>query len=130
MHRLCKFAEQGIVFAEAHAEDADEFVVVADHPVAPDLSVEAREDVLAGAEIPLFGRICAVADVFDALTSKRPYKEAWPVHDAVAWLREQRGRHFDPDHVDAFLRELDPALEIMAHYTDIAPPRSPEFAEV
>ncbi len=62
---------------------------------------------LAGAEIPLVGRIVTVADVFDALTQKRPYKSAWPVEDAVAEIDRQRGRQFDPEVVDAFLRIIE-----------------------
>jgi putative two-component system response regulator len=57
---------------------------------------------LAGEEIPLAGRIVSVADVFDALTHERPYKEAWPVKMAVREILEQPGRKFDPDLVDAF----------------------------
>lgn len=57
---------------------------------------------LAGEEIPLPGRIVAVADVFDALTHKRPYKPAWPVGSAVTEILGQRGRQFDPELVDAF----------------------------
>ncbi|HSD37149.1 MAG TPA: HD domain-containing phosphohydrolase [Rhodocyclaceae bacterium] len=64
---------------------------------------------LAGEAIPLEGRIAAIADVFDALTSERPYKRAWPVEEAVAHMREQAGRHFDPQLIDIFLGEL-PAL--------------------
>ncbi|MEA2506411.1 MAG: cyclic di-GMP phosphodiesterase [Actinomycetota bacterium] len=60
-----------------------------------------------GEDIPLSGRIVAVADVFDALTHERPYKAAWPVEDAVAEILHQRGRQFDPDVVDAFLRALE-----------------------
>jgi response regulator RpfG family c-di-GMP phosphodiesterase len=58
---------------------------------------------LAGEEIPVAGRICAICDVFDALLSSRPYKEPWPLKDALAEIREQRGRHFDPALVDTFL---------------------------
>ena len=58
---------------------------------------------LTGEEIPLPGRICAVCDVFDALVSTRPYKEAWPVEAALEELRAQRGRHFDPRLVDLFV---------------------------
>ena len=57
---------------------------------------------LAGEAIPLFGRIVAVADVFDALTSERPYKKAWTVEQAAGLLRDGRGRHFDPACLDAF----------------------------
>jgi CHASE2 domain-containing sensor protein len=58
---------------------------------------------LAGEQIPLTGRIAAVCDVFDALLSKRPYKEAWTIDDAIAEIVAQRGKHFDPNLVDAFL---------------------------
>jgi putative two-component system response regulator len=54
--------------------------------------------------IPLAGRIVAVADVFDALTHERPYKKAWPVSEAVQEIVAQKGRHFDPKVVDAFLQ--------------------------
>jgi CHASE2 domain-containing sensor protein len=68
---------------------------------------------LSGEQIPLVGRICAVCDVFDALLSDRPYKEPWPVPEALDQLRGERGKHFDPAVVDAFLAivgDLDPAL--------------------
>ena len=65
---------------------------------------------LAGPRIPLAGRIVAIADVFDALTSVRPYKPAWPVDEAFAYLSEQRGKHFDPMLVDLFLAQK-PAID-------------------
>ena len=58
----------------------------------------------AGAEIPLAGRIVAVADVFDALTHERPYKPAWPTEQAIEEILAQRGRQFDPAVVDAFVQ--------------------------
>ena len=65
---------------------------------------------LFGEKIPLAGRIVAVADVFDALTHERPYKQAWPVEKAVAEIVGQAGRQFDPDVVDAFSRLDHPTL--------------------
>lgn len=56
---------------------------------------------------PLAGRIVAVADVFDALTQQRPYKQAWTITEAIAEIDRQRGRHFDPTLVDAFLRIME-----------------------
>jgi response regulator RpfG family c-di-GMP phosphodiesterase len=61
---------------------------------------------LSGDAIPVSGRICAISDVFDALTSVRPYKPAWPVARAVIEIEQQRGRHFDPVLVEAFGRVL------------------------
>ncbi|MDO6515413.1 MULTISPECIES: HD domain-containing phosphohydrolase [unclassified Neptuniibacter] len=63
-------------------------------------------------EIPLSARIVAVADVFDALTSKRPYKEAWPVEKALKLFDEESGKHFDPEIIKAFHRALPKILEI------------------
>jgi putative two-component system response regulator len=62
---------------------------------------------ISGTRIPLAGRIVTVADVFDALTQQRPYKPAWPVSDAIAEIDRQRGRQFDPDVVDAFIRVIE-----------------------
>jgi putative two-component system response regulator len=73
---------------------------------------------LVGEAIPLSGRIVAVADVFDALTSARPYKKAWAVDDAVAWIRDGAGAHFDPTVVAAFLEHLPDILEIRAAHPE------------
>jgi response regulator RpfG family c-di-GMP phosphodiesterase len=75
---------------------------------------------LSGESIPLAGRIVAVADVYDALTSARPYKQPWPVERATEFLREQSGKHFDPACVDAFLDEMNDVLRIMAEFQDVS----------
>ncbi|HHI93484.1 MAG TPA: HD domain-containing protein [Gammaproteobacteria bacterium] len=67
---------------------------------------------LAGQDIPLSARIVAVADVFDALTSKRPYKEAWSIEKAMAVLREDAGGHFDPLVIAAAERSLPRMLDV------------------
>jgi putative two-component system response regulator len=67
---------------------------------------------LRGIEIPIEGRISAIADVFDALTSKRPYKEAFSNGKAFQILWDGRGKHFDPELIDLFLSDVDEAIEI------------------
>jgi putative two-component system response regulator len=73
---------------------------------------------LKGEEIPLFSRIVAVADVFDALTSERPYKKAWEIEAAVDFLTAGAGTHFDPDCVRAFLEAWEDVLEIRERYQE------------
>ena len=72
----------------------------------------------AGEEIPLWARICAVADVFDAVTSERPYKPAYSIEEALNILRNGRGTQFDPQIVDVFFDQLDAILEIVAVYCE------------
>lgn len=73
---------------------------------------------LAGDAIPLAARIVALADVYDALTSKRPYKEAYPHEKAAAIIEEGRGTQFDPDVVDAFLRRQAEFRKLAARLAD------------
>ncbi|MBC7501762.1 MAG: response regulator [Herminiimonas sp.] len=73
---------------------------------------------LKGESIPLHGRIIAVADVFDALTSARPYKPAWEVDRAVTLLRDGAGSHFDPVCVDAFFKDWDAIMHIYRTFQD------------
>ncbi|MEQ1532394.1 MAG: response regulator [Sideroxydans sp.] len=73
---------------------------------------------LVGEDIPLFGRIVAVADVFDALTSERPYKKAWSIEDAKKLLRDGSGQHFDPACVEAFFSDFDEVLAIKNQFMD------------
>ena len=73
-------------------------------------------DGLAGKDIPISGRITAIADVFDALTSKRPYKEPFAVENSLVIIKNERGSHFDPDVVDAFFAIQDEILAIKKEY--------------
>ncbi|MFA5679117.1 MAG: HD domain-containing phosphohydrolase [Pseudomonas sp.] len=73
---------------------------------------------LKGKGIPLSGRIVALADVFDALMSPRPYKRAWAVEQALDAIRTSREKHFDPMLVDAFFDQLPAILAIRARYAD------------
>jgi len=67
---------------------------------------------LAGDTIPLAARIVGLTDVFDALTSKRPYKDPFPVEVALDIIKKERGQHFDPDIVDVFFENIDEILKI------------------
>ncbi|WP_332856690.1 response regulator [Duganella sp. S19_KUP01_CR8] len=73
---------------------------------------------LAGRDIPLVGRIVAIADVFDALTSARPYKPEWPIPQAVEYLEQQRGKHFDAELVDLFLTQMPALLEVKQRWAE------------
>ena len=76
---------------------------------------------LQGDAIPLPARLMAVADVFDALISRRPYKEPFAADRVLQIMQEGRGRHFDPDVADAFLRHLDRFEEIAERFKDDHP---------
>jgi len=80
---------------------------------------------LKAESIPIAGRITSVVDVFDTLTHTRPYRRAWTRQEALELLREERGRHFDPNVIDAFMNIVDDF-----HETDdeIYKPKRPNFA--
>jgi len=73
---------------------------------------------LKGEEIPISGRIIMIADVFDALTTRRPYKEAWSVEDAVKQINDSAGSHFDPNLVSIFNEVLPSILTIKENYDE------------
>ena len=73
---------------------------------------------LKGEDIHIFGRITALADVFDALGSERIYKKAWPLEDILNLFKEQRAKHFDPYIIDIFMDNLDEFLAIRDRYRD------------
>ena len=93
-----KLLEAGQVIAQSHHERWDG---------------KGYPDGISGNEIPLLSRICAIADVFDALTSARPYKSAFPIDRAFTMMREERGKHFDPFLLDVFLNSFDQVSEIV-----------------
>lgn len=74
---------------------------------------------LCGDEIPLEGRIAALCDVYDALVSKRPYKQPWPQDKVLAYLKENSGLHFDPKLVEAFLEILPEIDAIQAEFAEL-----------
>jgi len=73
---------------------------------------------LVGEAIPIFSRIVAVADVFDALTSERPYKKAWTMEQSIGFLKANSGSHFDPACVEAFLVDWAAVLAIKKRFQD------------
>ncbi|MCL1139993.1 response regulator [Shewanella pneumatophori] len=75
---------------------------------------------LSGTDIPIEARIIAIADVFDALTSIRPYKKAWSVADAVALIESESGKHFDPELVNHFKQVIDEAVKIRDSHNETA----------
>jgi putative two-component system response regulator len=133
MHDVGKIGIPDRILQKPGPLDPDEWKVMQGHPVigaeiigehAPGMLALARSIALthhekwdgsgyprglAGEQIPIEGRIVAIADVFDALTSVRPYKKAWTEADAIVYLREQKGKHFDPALVDLFIEQL-PAI--------------------
>ena len=81
---------------------------------------------LRGEEIPMPARVVAIADVFDALTSVRPYKAAWSLQDAMEYIKSHRAGHFDPDCVDAFIRQTPKIMETHNALRDIPLTNNPE----
>ena len=73
---------------------------------------------LKAEKIPLVGRIVAIADVFDALTSSRPYKPAWTIESTIELIKNESGKHFDPELVTCFLENLDEILAIKAQFSE------------
>ena len=73
---------------------------------------------LHGEDIPLVARVVAVADVFDALVSERPYKHAWNMEESIDFLKSQRGKHFDPTCIDAFLGDRIKIQAIIEEFGD------------
>lgn len=145
MHDIGKVSTPDRILLKPGKLDADEWKIMREHTVAGyEILKESDSELLrAAAEvalthhekfdgsgypyalkgdaIPLFGRICAVSDVFDALTSVRPYKQAWPLERAVAEIDRISGTHFDPRLVQAFHRSLERFVEIKEHYADELP---------
>ena len=73
---------------------------------------------LHGEDVPLVARVVAVADVFDALVSERPYKRAWQADEGIDFLKSQRGKHFDPTCIDAFLSDRAAIETVMREFAD------------
>ena len=114
---------------QTHAEQGYELLSHTDKPILMMGALIAREHHerwdgkgypkgLAGEAISLGGRITALADVFDALSSKRCYKEAWPLEQVRQLFEAEKGKHFDPDLVDLLLTHFDEFADIKRRYPD------------
>jgi putative two-component system response regulator len=126
-----KLTEQEFAIMKQHAEIGYEVLNTSSSPllkVAAEIAHTHHEKFdgsgyprgLKGNEIPLFGRIVSVADVFDALTSERPYKKAWTMEQASKLLSDGAGTHFDPECVSAFFVNFDEVLAIKNKFADEA----------
>ena len=145
MHDVGKLGIPDNILLKPGRLTAEEFAVMKQHPqIGYDILKESSSSILRlgasialthhekfdgsgypqglrGEAIPLVGRIVAVADVFDALTSKRPYKKAWPLEQARSFLVDNAGSHFDPDCVEALLSAWDEVTAIHDRHQDTLP---------
>jgi len=142
MHDVGKIGIPDRILLKPGPLDADEWAVMQRHPVygaeiigehdsallrlSREIALHHHEkwdgsgypNALKAAGIPLSARIVAIADVFDALTTARPYKKAWEVEDAVRHIQQQAAIHFDPELVPLFSRTLPDMLEIRKRYRE------------
>jgi len=124
-----KLNDEEWVIMQTHAQIGAE-VLTGDNSklisMARDIAISHHEkwnglgypNALKGEEIPLVGRICAIADVFDALTSKRPYKQAWTIERSINFIQQESGQHFDPTLTELFLQNLDEIVTISQNYAE------------
>lgn len=142
MHDIGKIGIEDKVLLKPDKLDEDEWGLMQQHPqIGADIIGEhdsillktAREIALThhekyngkgypnglkGEEIPIMGRITAIADVFDALTSERPYKKAWTVDEALKIIKEEAGEHFDPVLVDTFIEIMPEIIKLKEKYSE------------
>ena len=114
---------------QTHAQIGEKMLISNDRPILQAAAIIAGQhherwdgmgypQKIAGEDIHRYGRIAAIADVFDALCSDRCYKKAWPLEDVLQLFKDERGRQFDPDLVDLFLANLDGFLKIQKQFAD------------
>jgi len=114
-----KHVTYGVEILEGHQSDLLKMAVEIAETHHEKFDGTGYPNGLVGENIPLTGRIVAISDVFDALTSERPYKKAWSTEKAVAYIEEETGKHFDPQIVDAFKSCLSEILVIKEQYCEI-----------
>jgi len=130
LNKPARFTPEEFEHMQKHAEMGYEMLKHSTRPIlkaAATLAYEHHEkwngkgypQGLVGEDTHLYGRITAIADVFDALGSDRCYKKAWEDEKIFALIREERGEHFDPNLVDIFFEHLDEFLTVRDAYRDV-----------
>lgn len=125
-----KLTNEEFEVIKTHAQKGHDMLGISNRPlfkVASQIALTHHEkydgtgypNSLKGEDIPIFGRITSLADVFDALGSDRCYKKAWEIEKVLEFIKEQRGKHFDPKLVDIFFDNLDDILKIKEEHQDI-----------
>ena len=123
LHKPGKLTEEEFEIMKTHTSKAHKFLRVPNRKIMRAADVIAYEHHekwdgtgyprgLKGEDIHPYARVVAIADVFDALTHKRAYKEAWPIEDTIAYIQEQKGKQFDPYIVEILMENLDKILAI------------------
>jgi len=123
LHKPGKLTESEFEVMKTHAEKGKDFLKQSHRKLFKSAGIIAHEHHekwdgtgyprgLKGVQIHIYGRIVALADVFDALTHKRKYKNSWTVEDSVNYIEEHSGSHFDPALVDIFIEHLDEFVAI------------------
>jgi len=131
LHKPGKLTNEEWKIMKSHANIGYELFRDSDKPLLKTAAIIAHEHHekydgsgyprgLKGEDIHIYGRITAVADVFDALGSDRCYKEAWSDEKIFKLLKDESGKHFDPKLIDIFFKHLDEFLKIRDYYTDIS----------
>ena len=123
LHKPGQYTEQEFSLMKNHTTNAFKLLSCSERKLIKAAAIIAHEHHekwngkgyprgLKGSDIHIYGRIVALADVFDALTHKRQYKEAWEINDAVSYIKDHRGTQFDPELVDIFEVHLDEFIDI------------------
>jgi len=142
MHDVGKVAIPDSILLKPAKLDADEWEVMKTHAqIGQNIFIQSKRPVLQaaaivagqhhekfdgsgyplglkGEAIHIYGRIVALADVFDALRHKRCYKEAWPLDKVITELKSQEGKHFDPKLLNLFLDNINEVIKIIESYPD------------
>lgn len=142
MHDIGKIGVPDHILLKEGSLNEDEWGIMKDHPLygaeilghdenellrlAREIALSHHEKYdgsgypkgLKGKEIPLSARIITIADVFDALTTKRPYKEAWDIEESLEYMKSNSGKHFDPDILEVFFSIIPEVIKIKEEYSE------------